>query len=335
MPTFPIPVFVACLLLFCALRLWYARGTLSPLVALLFLCAGQSLIIALSQHYAVLGLRVVQPITASLIPPLAWTAYLASTGHGLGRMDLLHCLAPVTAIAAILIAPAFLDALLPGMFVLYGVLILNRAMQGADAQPNALLSSGDIPAQIWVVIAVALIASAASDLLIVGSQIAGHGWLRPWIISLFSVGNLLVIGAVSLSPHLQIEETTEPVVLKQAEPLAPNTEVWASVQAYMDAQRPYLDPDLTLTRLARKMSLPAKTLSTTINRATGGNVSRFINEARIKAAQKAIQAGDSVTEAMLSSGFNTKSNFNREFRRITGNSPSGWAISAQGTDADD
>jgi AraC-like DNA-binding protein len=32
----------------------------------------------------------------------------------------------------------------------------------------------------------------------------------------------------------------------------------------------------------------------------------------------------SVTTAMLDSGFNTKSNFNREFLRVTGASPSKW-----------
>ena len=327
MPTFPIPVFVACLLFFCAARLWYLGREVSPLALLLLFCAGQSLIIALSQHYGVSELRFVQPITASLIPPMAWLAYLTSTGHRPGRMELLHGLAPLTAVSAILIAPQFLDVLLPGMFVLYGVLILNKALQGADAQPNALLSSGDIPARIWVVIGVALIASALSDVLIVASQIAGHGWLRPWIISLFSVGNLLVIGIVSLSPHLQTETVAEE---SDAQPTtAPDAEVWEAVQTYMDTQRPYLDPDLTLARLARKMRLPAKALSTTINRATGNNVSRYINAARIKAAQDAILAGESVTSAMLSSGFNTKSNFNREFRRITGDSPSGWAASAQ------
>lgn len=35
-------------------------------------------------------------------------------------------------------------------------------------------------------------------------------------------------------------------------------------------------------------------------------------------------AAESVTNAMLSSGFITKPNFNREFLRITGESPSAW-----------
>lgn len=35
-------------------------------------------------------------------------------------------------------------------------------------------------------------------------------------------------------------------------------------------------------------------------------------------------AGQSMTEAMLGSGFNTKSNFNREFLRVTNHSPTDW-----------
>ena len=89
----------------------------------------------------------------------------------------------------------------------------------------------------------------------------------------------------------------------------------------MVQEKPYLDPNLTLAQLARKLRVPAKALSTTINRATGENVSRFVNAARIRHAQDVLLRGETVTDAMLASGFNTKSNFNREFLRIAGVSP--------------
>ena len=52
------------------------------------------------------------------------------------------------------------------------------------------------------------------------------------------------------------------------------------------------------------------------------------NSYRIREACHSLEAGASVTEAMLASGFNTKSNFNREFRRITGRTPSAWRRTA-------
>ena len=100
------------------------------------------------------------------------------------------------------------------------------------------------------------------------------------------------------------------------------------VEALMAQQALYLDPDLTLSQVSRKLGVPVKQVSGAINRVTGENVSRYINGARIAAAQAALLAGENVTSAMLSSGFNTKSNFNREFLRVTGQSPSAW-VAAQ------
>ncbi|MXQ07852.1 helix-turn-helix domain-containing protein [Alphaproteobacteria bacterium GH1-50] len=97
----------------------------------------------------------------------------------------------------------------------------------------------------------------------------------------------------------------------------------------MERERPYLDPNLALERLARQVRVPAKALSVTINRATGENVSRYVKAARIAHAQALLLAGETVTEAMLSAGFNTKSNFNREFLRVTGASPSDWLHEAR------
>ncbi|MEO1422287.1 MAG: AraC family transcriptional regulator [Pseudomonadota bacterium] len=181
-------------------------------------------------------------------------------------------------------------------------------------------------------IGAALIGSAFSDLLIIASQISGYPELRPWIISVFSVGNLLLIGALGLSPHLQTtrdDRGTEGPDRRSPDGRVADAHIWDRVQTYMSEHKPYLDPDLTLTRLSRKLGIPAKTLSSTINLTTGGNVSRFINEARINAAQTAMLNGESVTGAMLSSGFNTKSNFNREFLRVTGKSPTDWLKQAR------
>ncbi len=326
MPTFPIPVFVACVLGFASLRLWQQRGQASFLVVLLMLCAVQSLIIALNQHYGITIMRMVQPLVAALIQPVAWLAYRNQAS----RKELLHALGPLTALAALMVSPQFLDVLLPGIFVLYGALILISAKTGADAQPDTLLASGDLPARIWLVTGCALIVSALSDVLIVVSQMADYPGLRPWIITVFSVGNLLVIGALSFSPHLQTVIDDEVDEASNA-PVA-DAKIWDRIQTYMEAQKPYLDPDLTLARLARKIGVPSKDLSATINLTTGDNVSRFINAARISAAKDAMLQGMSVTNAMLTSGFNTKSNFNREFLRVVGKSPTAWLREIEDSD---
>lgn len=298
------------------------RGGPSPIAALLAICALQSAIIAMAQHYMVPGLRLVQPITATMIPPMAWCAFQWTAVRPLERADLLQLLTPLTAAAALLTAPAFLNVFLPATFAAYGLAIVMQSRKGPDAQPRAYLSNGDLPARIWQVIGAVLIISALSDVLIIAAIGLDMAYLKPWIISVFSIGNLLLIGIISLSRHLQTE-TTEPDEQPRATTDA-EQEIWQRVQHYMETHHPYLDPDLTLARLSRKLGIPAKTLSIVINSKTGQNVSRYVNDARIAVAQQALLNGEPVTSAMLSSGFNTKSNFNREFLRITGENPSTW-----------
>ncbi len=87
-------------------------------------------------------------------------------------------------------------------------------------------------------------------------------------------------------------------------------------------QQLYTDPHISLARLARRLGLPAKVLSQAINRCTGNNFSRFLNEFRIRHSEDLLQSGNlQISEVMLSSGFISKSAFNSEFRRITGQTP--------------
>lgn len=90
----------------------------------------------------------------------------------------------------------------------------------------------------------------------------------------------------------------------------------------LSARGLHRDPDLTLSRLARRLGLPARNVSGAVNRVKGLNVSQFVNEHRIAYAAKALADSDeTIAEVMLSAGFRTKSNFNREFKRVTGESP--------------
>jgi AraC-like DNA-binding protein len=105
-----------------------------------------------------------------------------------------------------------------------------------------------------------------------------------------------------------------------------------SVMAALAAQKQhYTDSDLTLARAARRLSLPARDVSGTINRATGEKLARYVNGFRILHAQQALRETDApVTQLMSEASFVSKSSFNTEFRRITGQTRSSYR--AVGTD---
>lgn len=323
MPSLPIPLISSLILGFLLIRMLMTNRRHGPLIALLALSSVQGLIISLAQHYHVAGFLTIQPIAATMVPPLAWVAFQTTAARQWHRSDICHLAGPIVAIACLISAPALLDTVIPLLFALYGAAILWHGSQGADALPQLRLEAGDRPGLIWQIIGIALIASALSDVMIVAVQQLGMHYLQPWIISIYSSITLLVIGGLSLSQSLipaasDEDPTTDSIQTTQ------DIEIVAKLDALMHERKLYLDPDLSLSQLSRKMMIPVKQLSIAINRVTHENVSRYINRARISAAQDALMAGETITSAMLSSGFNTKSNFNREFLRVAGKNPSDW-----------
>jgi AraC-like DNA-binding protein len=159
--------------------------------------------------------------------------------------------------------------------------------------------------------------------LIAYSMATGLTSLVLWLPSVVSSLSLLSLGAVGLSHAVESRRELDTETLSE-EDASRDQAIISALDQYLAQHKPFLDPDLTLARLARKLVVPAKQLSAAINRTKNENVSRFINRHRIEQACGLMTEGKSVTTAMFDSGFNTKSNFNREFLRIKQVAPSKW-----------
>lgn len=117
--------------------------------------------------------------------------------------------------------------------------------------------------------------------------------------------------------------------------LADLSERLSNLLAYMDSEKPYLDPDLSLTDLARRLRTNPVVLSQIINAGTGRNFNDFVNEYRVEAFKRQVRdpanAHLSFLGVALDCGFNSKATFNRAFRKFTGQSP-GEFLATQETD---
>ena len=101
-------------------------------------------------------------------------------------------------------------------------------------------------------------------------------------------------------------------------------EYLTKLQDFMIAEKPYLEPDLTINDLANKVSISSKTLSQVINENLNQNFFDFVNSYRIGEAKKILSDAENkitVLEVLYSVGFNSKSAFNSAFRRHTGVTP--------------
>jgi AraC-like DNA-binding protein len=325
-PALPIPLIVAVLLAGFGLRAWARGETPWPLLALIAACALQSAFVAGRLHYGLSSLSLVQPVLALTIPPLAWVAFTAAALRPLDRQDIWHLTSPAVGLLLRIAAPDLLDPAIIVVFLAYGAAILFSLIRNPDLA-HARLGAGERPLRLWRWVGVSLVLSALSDVLIIGALIAGYRDWIGWLVTGFSTLFLAVIGALMLADEAASVAEVEDATLRT--PTEADELLVARLEAMMAERQLWRDTDLTLARVARRMGVPAKALSAAVNRVKGQNISRVINGWRIRHAAERLQAGTSVTEAMLEAGFGTKSNFNREFLRVMGRSPTEWLRDTQ------
>ncbi len=95
------------------------------------------------------------------------------------------------------------------------------------------------------------------------------------------------------------------------------------LQNLMRNDKLYLEPNLTLNDLSRKLGVNSTVLSFAINNGFGKNFNDFINEFRIAEVKEKLKSADDSTllNVAFDCGFNSKATFNRAFKKFTGVSP--------------
>jgi len=95
--------------------------------------------------------------------------------------------------------------------------------------------------------------------------------------------------------------------------------------ALISSEKPFLDPQVSLSDLSEKLSVSTKHLSQVINQSFNKSFFDFINSYRIQEAQKILKESKdekmTVLEVMFDVGFNSKSSFNTAFKKETGQTP--------------
>jgi AraC-like DNA-binding protein len=104
------------------------------------------------------------------------------------------------------------------------------------------------------------------------------------------------------------------------------------LQRLMETGKPFLDSQLTLSSLAKQMGVNTTVLSYVINSGFKKNFNDFVNEFRIAQIKNKLQDGAAKNLNLLGiafdSGFNSKTTFNRAFKKFTGVSPKEYQESA-------
>lgn len=106
----------------------------------------------------------------------------------------------------------------------------------------------------------------------------------------------------------------------------------AQLEAHMVREQSYLNPALSLKRLARRLGVGERDLSMTLNHQLGLHFFDYVNQCRIRHAQALILDNEARSRTLLdiayASGFNSKSSFNTAFKKHAGQTPSAFRSSA-------
>ncbi|RYM59135.1 MULTISPECIES: helix-turn-helix domain-containing protein [Serratia] len=327
MPLIPLTFLFGLLCLGLLYRLGRPRPQLWVFQLLLLLCAWQSLLVGVRYGYGVTQLNRLQPFGAVAIPALTYLAFLVSTQGRLRWRELGHLTPLGLTLLASLVAPFWLDTLIVSVYLGYGLALLYALRRGENGLQQVALAESWLSYRLWRGLGMLLIAIALAELVIAldFSLFDGrHAAVLATLVNLLVALSLYLVLSRSRPLDNPVEPLPEPTpeATEDEEQLA---EWFDRVQQRLRQDDLYLEPELNLARLARKVGLPARRVSQAINRHAGMNVSQYVNQLRVhQAAQWLLASDDPVTDIMQAAGFTTKSNFNREFLRIYSVNPSEW-----------
>ncbi len=129
----------------------------------------------------------------------------------------------------------------------------------------------------------------------------------------------------SIVPGLNSGAGEKPKYLKTAVDPELMSKIHQELTLLMQVEKPFKDPELNLETLADRMGVSGNTLSQVINSLEQRNFYDYINGFRVKEFQRIALLPENSKFTLLSlafeAGFNSKTTFNRNFKKATGLSP--------------
>lgn len=342
----PLPFIAALLLLMTGVLLRYKYPqTSQKSFWFTILCAFMVTTVGLRWTLDIALFRFLQPILGASVPVVAWLCF--SGGHKNKPNLKLHWFGPITVLIASLLYGhvwiGLVDILVNSLYFAYGSLLLKSSFSTPEKVRLTDVQRVIVAERLagGLLLFSALVDSVLSyDILLLNAQHSnlilsvGYLVLIPAIVVSVMVVSIStppnekhsIAQAVPSTSDYYLDDVDMPIKLAKGldeDQVEEATQIIAKFDNLMREKQIFKDPDLSLNKLARKLGIPARKISSAVNQAYNQNISKVINTYRIEHAKTLLKQNDeSITEIFLSSGFHTKSNFNREFSRITGQTPS-------------
>ena len=168
------------------------------------------------------------------------------------------------------------------------------------------------------------------------AQITDLSYIQRWWLMFFTGLAIIYVGIkgyftdttklkkldFSFSPN----RITYPTLEEKQETKAISPQEMDLIKRMMEEEKAYLNPELTLSDLAKQGSMSRAQLSEVINAGFHKNFNDFVNMYRVEAFKRMLHEDKQKQLSLLGMafecGFNSKATFNRVFKKLTSTSPS-------------
>jgi AraC-like DNA-binding protein len=325
----PLPLFATLFLALLLCRILLTRDMTQRahqlFAGLIALYAVQSLLVTLRWGYEIEGIANYLVILAPVLPAVAYLSYSALTGHQTARR-----LWPLAVIAlnwlAFAVLTAIPDPLILMTYLGFGFLLLRFWRKGTDALTLSPINDAREIRFAMCLTGAALVLSGLTDIYLIIDFIQNDGQNAGLILTFVQTAFVVVIGvSASFGRAAELTEPEKESVAATPEATEQDGDIVSRLEHLFAQDGLHRNEDLSLRRLARRLGLPDRQVSNAINRVRDMSVSQFVNDFRIREACSLLSSTKkTILEVSLIAGFATKSNFNREFSRVIGQTPSQW-----------
>jgi len=131
----------------------------------------------------------------------------------------------------------------------------------------------------------------------------------------------------------------KPAATKDKAPALKDVDRWKqNLEELVALEQPQIDPAISLATLAAKLGTNSAVLSKIINEGYGLNFNDYINGLRVQAVLDRLKLGEQKKYSLMGiawdCGFNSKTTFNRSFKKVTGKTPSDYIAGLEGSNHD-
>ena len=300
-------------------RAFFCLGLASMAVVALF--------IGLRLEYGMRNPGLWQPHVALITAPFLWLGFHALTVQ---EEPMFRSYGPALSLVALAQAALLLpvswsaDVVVTAMNLVYALALAAFLRKPPEAFVH--IAPQDVRtariALVGATVFILLLVAADASIMVATLSAGDAGMVRLLSGVSGAVVLAVVIGAVIAVPLAMGAKAGVGASDHAPEPHGEDLALFNRIETLISESRIYADPGLTLARLGRRLGVPARKVSVAVNRVTGDNVSRYINAHRIRRAAELLSTTTlPVTEIMLEVGFQSKSTFNTEFRRIYNQTP--------------